>query len=98
MNKCRRLEGRRVVDICHLFEQIKNSRHAPFECSFLNMKFMSETRKGYMSVFTFQCVMCNVSSTITSEISTNTASYLPINKAIVNGSIAIGMYNNKRFF
>jgi len=90
--KFRRLEGRRIVDINHLFEQIKKIRHEPFNCSFVDMVFISETRKGYMSVFTFKCKMCNIISKITSEMLNNTAPYLPINKAIVNGSLAIGMY------
>lgn len=90
--KFRRLEGRRIVDINHLFEQIKKIRHEPFNCSFLHMVFISETRKGYMSVFTFKCKLCNIISKITSEILDNTSPYLPINKAIVNGSLAIGMY------
>lgn len=88
----RRLEGRRVVDISHLFEQIKESRHEPFKCSFLDMVFVSETRMGYMSIFKFKCKMCNITSKFTSEMSENTAPYLSINKAIVNGSLAIGMY------
>ncbi|CAI6362985.1 unnamed protein product [Macrosiphum euphorbiae] len=86
-----RLEGRRIVDINHLFEQIKKIRHEPFNCSFVDMLFISETRKGYMSVFTFKCKMCNIISKITSEMLNNTAPYLPINKAIVNGSLAIGI-------
>ncbi|CAI6355909.1 unnamed protein product [Macrosiphum euphorbiae] len=86
-----RLEGRRIVDINHLFEQIKKIRHEPFNCSFVDMVFISETRKGYMSVFTFKCKMCNIISKITSEMLNNTAPYLPINKAIVNGSLAIGI-------
>lgn len=81
------------MDIRYLFEQIKNSRHVPFECSFLDMKILSKTRKGYMSIFTFQCEMCNVISTFKSEMSTNTTPCLPINKAVVNGSLSIGMYN-----
>jgi len=42
-----------------------------------------------MSIFSFQCKMCNDISTITTE---NSNVYLPINKAIVKGSLAIGIY------
>ncbi|KAE9543065.1 hypothetical protein AGLY_002976 [Aphis glycines] len=86
-----RLGGRRIVDINRLFEQIKKIRHEPFNFSFLDMVFISETRKGFMSVFTFKGKMCNIISKITSEMLDNTALYLPINKAIVNGSLAIGI-------
>lgn len=51
------------------------------------MEFLSETRKGYKSSFSFRCKMCNDISTITSE---NSNVYFPINKAIVNGSLAMG--------
>lgn len=83
------LEGRRIVDINYVFEQIQSIRHEKFDCSFLDMVFLSEYRKGYSSVFKFKCKMCNYESTIHTEkiIQTNS---LGINKAIVNGSLAIG--------
>jgi len=87
---CRSLEGRRIVDIKYIFDQIQNSRHEHFDCSFLDMVFQSECRKGYMSVLNFRCKMCNISSSFTSENIQHTNNYLPINKAIVNGSLAIG--------
>jgi len=87
---CRSLEGRRIVDIKYLFDQIQNSKHEHFDCSFLDMVFQSECRKGYMSVFNFRCKMCNINSSFTSENFHHTNNYLPINKAIVNGSLAIG--------
>jgi len=47
------------------------------------MVFQSECRKGYMSVFSFLCKMCNMSSSFTSENIQNTDKYFPITKAIV---------------
>jgi hypothetical protein len=71
-------------------DQIQNSRHEHFYFLFLNMVFQSECRKGYMSVFNFLCKMCNISSYFTSENIQYTNNYLSIDKAIVNGSLAIG--------
>lgn len=84
--------GRRIVDVAYIFEQIKNSRHSGgTNCSFLSMTFISETRKGYNSCFKFKCQVCNIESIIHSENPIKT--YIPINKALVNGSIAAGMFS-----
>lgn len=84
----RSLEGRRIVDIGYFFEQVQKSRHNKFDCSFLNMEFVAEYRRGYYSKFKFKCRMCGIISFIKSE---NTQ-YLPINQSMVNGSIAIGKF------
>ncbi|XP_050537060.1 uncharacterized protein LOC126903111 [Daktulosphaira vitifoliae] len=84
------LEGRRIVDIKHLFKQIQNSKHGKFDCSFLDMEFKNEIRKGYNSVFYFKCKMCGTTSSFTSE-NQNENKYLEINQAIVNGTLAIGI-------
>ncbi|CAI6360701.1 unnamed protein product [Macrosiphum euphorbiae] len=57
------------------------------------MAFQSECHKGYLSVFSFgvKCVITNKSSSFTSENIQNKDKYLPINKAIVNDSLAIGI-------
>lgn len=83
--------GRRVVDIMHVFEQIQNSRHiGGFGCSFLDMEFDSERREGYVSLFKFSCKMCNIDTTISSE-KRNSTIYMPLNEAIVSGTIASGI-------
>lgn len=79
------------MNIHHLFSQIQNSRHDKFDCSFLDMEFQNEQRKGYNSSFKFKCKMCNITSIFTSENEYD-SQYMPINKALVNGSIAIGMF------
>lgn len=71
--------------------QIMNSRHERFGCSFIDMDFKMEVRKGYSSTFHFECKMCGTTSCISTE-NKNENPYLPINQAIINGSIAIGMY------
>lgn len=54
------------------------------------MEFQSEQQKGYSSIFIFKCKMCKITSSYTSE-NEDDHQYLPINKAMVNGSIVIGM-------
>lgn len=83
------LEGRRIVDINYLFTQIQQSRHDKFDCSFVDMVFKSELRKGYISIFTFECKMCGTISKIASE-NTNDTKYLGINQAVINATLAIG--------
>jgi len=76
-----------------VFEQIQSIRHDKFDCSFLDMVFQNECRRGYTSVFTFKRKMCNFENTIYSERTVQSNS-LGINKAIVNGSLAIGKTYN----
>ncbi|XP_060861794.1 uncharacterized protein LOC132938802, partial [Metopolophium dirhodum] len=84
------LVGRRIVDIAYIFEQIKKNRHSGgTDCSFLDMIFKSEIRNGYTSSFKFQCQICSIESIIHSE--NPKESYIPINKSLVNGSIAAGI-------
>jgi len=71
--------------------QIMNSRHERFGCSFVDMEFQMEVRKGYSSTFNFECKMCGTTSCISTENEKENL-YLPINQAITNGSLAIGMY------
>lgn len=57
------------------------------------MEFQSERIKGYKSVFMFKCKMCNINSSITTEKdSAENNEYLPINKAVVSGSLSIGTH------
>lgn len=81
------------MDIAYIFEQIKKCRHSGgTDCSFLDMTFKSEIRNGYTLSFKFECQICCIESIIHSENSKE--SYIPINKALVNGSIAAGMLIN----
>ena len=45
------LNGRRIVEIDHIFNEILNSRHSGgFGCSFLDMIFKKEEKQGYYSM------------------------------------------------
>lgn len=81
------LVGRRIVDIGYIFKQIQSTSHdIGLGCTFINIKFVSESRNGYFSKFKFKCQMCNKNTVISSDPSES----FPINEAITNGTIAIG--------
>ncbi|KAF0708510.1 YqaJ domain-containing protein [Aphis craccivora] len=84
------LEGRRIVDIQHLFAQIQQSKHDKFNCSFIDMEFQNEIRKGFNSVFKFKCKICGIKSSIYSE-NINESKYLGFNLAVINGTLAVGI-------
>jgi len=84
------ISGYRIVDIGYVFSQILNCTHdGMFGCNFTNMEYVSEFRKGYFSKFLFKCKMCSVQKQIYTSNDTQNSSW-PINKAIVNSTIAIG--------
>lgn len=84
------LIGRRIVDIGHIFNEIQNSRHSGgFGCSFLDMIFKREEINGFFSIFYFHCKMCGIEKKISSE-KPNNFECIPINKAVVNATLAIG--------
>lgn len=86
------ISGRRIVDIDYVFKQIQNNVHGGgLDCSFMNMSFVSEKRYGFFSKFKFKCKICNIVTVILSEPKNDLdKSYLPINKAVTNGTVAIG--------
>jgi len=53
------LEGRRIVDINHIFKSIKSINHSPFDCTFNNLTFSHEVRNGFISSFYFTCNFCH---------------------------------------
>lgn len=57
----------------------------------MNMEFESELMRGYSSEFYFRCKMCGVKNKFLSENIQN--NYILINKALVNASLAIGIYS-----
>ncbi|KAL4153670.1 hypothetical protein QTP88_001503 [Uroleucon formosanum] len=84
------LVGRRIVDIFHIFEQIRTFRHeSGFDCTFSDMEYVSEKLNGYFSTFEFKCKICCIKMRISSE--NIKADYLTINKAVLNGTVAIGI-------
>ncbi|CAI6362268.1 unnamed protein product [Macrosiphum euphorbiae] len=75
----------------HVFFQIQNEQcHTPgLGCSFMNVELINEITKGFATKWIFKCKMCNLLTTLESE--NNDLNYIPINKAIVNGTYAIGI-------
>lgn len=83
------LSGRRIVDIKHMFNEIKKiSRHEPFQCGFADMTCVSEVSTGLRSGFKFKCEMCNLSDIIWSE--THSGDDMDVNTAAVAGVMSIG--------
>ncbi|KAL4091408.1 hypothetical protein QTP88_026104 [Uroleucon formosanum] len=81
------ISGRRIVNIFHLFEEIKNiDSHQPFDCGFKNMYMIGEKRLGYKSIFTFKCSMCKMKKSLATENN----SFMPINTSAVVGAINSG--------
>lgn len=81
------INGRRIVNILHLFEEIKNiDNHEPFDCSFKNMFIIGEKRLGFKSIFTFKCKMCLIKN----SVSTENNDFMPINTSVVVGVLNIG--------
>lgn len=86
-------EGRRIVDMNYIFSQVQilNSKtHTPgLGCSFINVELVNEIKKGFETTWIFKCKMCNLLTTIESE--KKDLDYVPINKAVINGTYAIGI-------
>lgn len=83
--------GRRIVDMKHIFFQIQNEQcHTPgLGCSFMNVELINEITIGFETKWIFKCKMCNLLTTLESE--NKELNYIPINKAVVNGTYAIGI-------
>lgn len=77
--------GRRIVDIGHLFSELKNIKHDIYSCSFFNVDIVHEAHFGFKSVFKYKCSMCGVTGTFSTEKADNN-----INEAAVCGTVAIG--------
>lgn len=82
------ISGRRIIDIAHFFSALKAVKHDGFGCSFFDMNLVSERRKGFMSIFTVKCAVCNKSETISTENSENPR--MNINLSAVSAIVSIG--------
>jgi hypothetical protein len=49
------LDGRRLVNIKYIFESIQSIKHQGFDCTFRDLEFTKEKRKGFCSTFCFTC-------------------------------------------
>lgn len=87
------LGSRRIVDIGYIFLQIQNlysKMHLPgFGCTFMDVDFVKEIRIGFESSWILKCKMSNSLTTVSSE--SKKLEYILTNKAIVNGTCAIGI-------
>lgn len=83
--------GRRIVDMKHVFTQIQNPNNyiRGVDCTFMDIEFVNEICMGFETRWYFKYKMCNKKTVLTSE--SRDLSYIPINKAAVNGTIAIGL-------
>jgi len=82
-------EGRRIVNVNHLFTSIQNIYHDPFGCTFKNLECINEKRCGYFSELYFKCRICNKIELITTE-NTN-SDELSINKSVVTAVVNTGI-------
>lgn len=75
----------------YVFFQIQNQQcHTPgLGCSFMNVELINEITKGFKTKWIFKCKMCSLLTTLESE--NKNLNSIPINKAVVNGTYAIGI-------
>lgn len=82
------LQGRKFVDIGHIFKSVQNIRHEVFDCTFSNLYFVKKNRKGYFNQFIFKCKMSCKIEVISSE--PENTSTIKINTAIVSSVVNTG--------
>lgn len=88
LRKNHEIEGRRMINVFHFFEQIMNfPHHGLFSCSNQDVKIVREIRKGFMSKFVLKCGMCKVEYTVDGDYS---GGELNSNGAAVTGILSIG--------
>lgn len=83
------LSGRRVVDIGYLLDQIRNIKHAGFDCTFSDLKFEQEIRKGFHSTLIFNCKICGLIEKIHTD-NPQISKCLDINSAFTTAMINTG--------
>jgi len=82
-NSFNSLDGRRLVNIRYIFESIQSIRHQGFDCSFRDLEFTKEKRKGFFSTFCFTCKVCGSKKNIDSENLSDNIN-INVNMAVVN--------------
>lgn len=80
--------GRRFVNIKHIFDSIQSIKHEGFDCTFSDLKFVNEIRKGFFSTFVFTCKVCGKKENIYSEDPSD--SIIDINMAVVSAIVNTG--------
>jgi len=76
-----------IVNMRHSFNSIHLINHEGFECSFRDLEFLKEGRKGFVSKFYFACKICDVKVKIDTEKNDNDVN---INMAIVRQYSILG--------
>lgn len=77
------------MNFLHLIKQIQKRHSGPYDCSFIDMEYISEVNYGFLSIFTFKCKICKVITKLRSEYVHHSERH--INKAAVNACQAIGI-------
>lgn len=76
----------------YVFEQILNNKcqmHIQgMGCSFIDSKFVKEIRKGFNCSWIFKCEMCNIETTINSDV-TDDQNTISINKAVTSATLTV---------
>lgn len=79
--------GRRIVNIKHLLQEIRNiDCHKPFDCGFNNMILIGKKKFGFKSVSNIKCSMCDIKK----SMSTESEDFMVINTLAVVGVMNIG--------
>ncbi|XP_022160289.1 uncharacterized protein LOC111026498 isoform X3 [Myzus persicae] len=81
------LDGRRLVNIRYIFESIQSIRHQGFDCSFRDLEFTKEKRKGFCSTFCFTCKVCGSIENINSENPSDNIN-INVNMAVVSAVVS----------
>ncbi|GFT22145.1 uncharacterized protein NPIL_156291 [Nephila pilipes] len=83
------LSGKSIVNTSHFVSCIQSlNNHGPFQCSFSNMKIISEVKKGLSSGLKMKCEMCHFRKTVWTE--DPGCKKIPVNTAVVSGRMKIG--------
>lgn len=83
------LDGRRLVNIKYIFESIQSIKHKGFDCTFRDLEFSKEKRKGFFSTFCFTCKVCGSKENINSENPSDNIN-INANMAVVSAVVNTG--------
>lgn len=84
------VSGRRIIDIQYFFNRLKAlSDHGPLGCGIKNLEVVNEKIKGFKSIFTMKCNMCNFKGTIHTD--NPKREDMDINTSAVTGAVCTGI-------
>lgn len=79
------MSGRRICALGAIYDAILDDRHEPFQCSFVDNKFVKEHKEGFGSTITFECKMCKKITVHKTDM--RAANKLCVNRAMVAGAL-----------